>query len=585
MCIRDRNLPEPVSEYEILQELQALSSEDADADTAPCFLGAGAYHHFVPSIVDAIISRSEFYTAYTPYQPEVSQGTLQAIFEYQSMIAALTGMEASKASHDDGATATAEAVIMALNSVKGKRKRVVLSPTLNPQYREVVRTYTQGMGLDIVGDSLSAVDGLDKAGDFYALLEMCDKNTACVVVQNPDFLGQLHSPAEMQDLSDAVHAKGALLAVAVDPISLGMFTPPGQYGADIVMGEGQSLGNPLNFGGPYLGFFAMRLDDVRKSAGRIAGETSDEDGQTGYVLTLSTREQHIRREKAPSNICTAQVLLAVTPSIYAAYHGPDGLREIAQRVHASARTLAAGLRAGGVKVAESGFFDTVVAEAPGTAAEIVAAARKSDIHLRLIDDDHVGVSTSESTTRVHLEAVWTAFGVDSSIDAPASLPEGLLRTDEILNHPVFHEHHSETQMLRYLRKLSDRDYALDRGMIPLGSCTMKLNATSEMEPISWPGFAELHPFVPAEDAAGYIEMIETLESWLAEVTGYAAVSIQPNAGSPHLTGITNSAAITARPIPVATIAFVAGAGSIRAVRGGSTRVMRTSIPSEPCRGV
>ena len=352
------DLPEALSELEALRELAALANENDNLDELVSFLGAGAYRHFIPSVVDFLSGRSEFYTAYTPYQPEVSQGTLQAIFEYQSMIAALTGMDAANASHYDGATATAEAVIMALNTVKGKRKRVILSPALNPQYREVVRTYTQGMELEIVGDdglggSAQTGPSSGKQGghggsaqtgpsgvDFHALLALCDKDTACVVVQNPDFLGNVHSPQEMQALADAVHACGALLAVATDPISLGLFNPPGQYGADIVMGEGQSLGIPLGFGGPYLGFFAMRDSNVRKSAGRIAGETVDLDGQRGYVLTLSTREQHIKRARATSNICSNQALMALRAAIYLAAMGKQGLRSVAEQCYHKAQDAA-----------------------------------------------------------------------------------------------------------------------------------------------------------------------------------------------------------------------------------------------------
>ena len=327
------DLPEPLSELEVLREVGALADENDHLGDLASFLGAGAYRHFVPSVVDFLAGRSEFYTAYTPYQPEVSQGTLQAIFEYQSMICALTGMDAANASHYDGATATAEAVIMALNSVKGPRRRVVLSPVLNPQSREVVYTYTQGMGLDIVGGDLTD-------HDFRALLELVDTETACVVVQNPDFLGQLHSSAEMQALADAVHAAGALLAVSVDPISLGLFTPPGEYGVDIVMGEGQSLGNALNFGGPYLGFFAMRTAGLRKSAGRIAGETVDLDGERGYVLTLSTREQHIRRGRATSNICSNPALMALRACIYLAAMGKHGLKSVAEQCYHKAQYAA-----------------------------------------------------------------------------------------------------------------------------------------------------------------------------------------------------------------------------------------------------
>lgn len=361
------NLPEALSELEVLRELASLANENEKLDELTSFLGAGAYRHFIPTVVDFLSGRSEFYTAYTPYQPEVSQGTLQAVFEYQSMIAALTGMDASNASHYDGATATAEAVIMALNTVRGKRKRVILSPTLHPQYREVVRTYTQGMGLEIVGD---------QAGDpdFHVLLDMCEQNTACVVVQNPDFLGNVHSPKEMQDLADAVHACGALLAVAVDPISLGLFTPPGQYGADIVMGEGQSLGIPLSFGGPYLGFFTMREKDVRKSAGRIAGETVDLDGRTGYVLTLSTREQHIKRSRATSNICSNQALMALRAAIYLATMGKQGLRSVAEQCYHKGQYAATkiGMLPGYEIVNKGPFFKEFVVRCPLPVADVKA---------------------------------------------------------------------------------------------------------------------------------------------------------------------------------------------------------------------
>ena len=358
------DLPEALSEMEILRELAALANENENLDEITSFLGAGAYRHFIPSVVDFISGRSEFYTAYTPYQPEVSQGTLQAIFEYQSMIAALTGMQAANASHYDGATATAEAVIMAINAAggKAKRRRVVLSPTLNPQYREVVRTYTQGMDLDIVGDQ-------ENDADFHALLALCDQNTACVVVQNPDFLGTMHSPQELQDLADALHKLGALLAVAVDPISLGLLTPPGAYGADIVMGEGQPLGIPLSFGGPYLGFFAMRDSQVRKSAGRIAGETVDVDGKTGYVLTLSTREQHIKRGRATSNICTNQALMALRAAIYLSVMGKSGLRSVAEQCYHKAQYAATriGMLPGYQVVNRGPFFKEFVVRCPAPA--------------------------------------------------------------------------------------------------------------------------------------------------------------------------------------------------------------------------
>lgn len=317
------DLPPALSELEVLQELQALADENDDLTHVTCFLGAGAYNHFVPSVVDSLVRRGEFYTAYTPYQPEVSQGTLQAHFEYQSMICALTGMDVSNVSHYDGGTAVAEAVIMALQVGRGKRNKVVLSPTLHPQYRAVVHTYTQGMNVRSVGEDAAL-------GSLAALAALIDKETACVIVQNPDFLGRLYTPAEMQALADQTHAAGALFVVSADPISLGLFTPPGQYGADVVTGEGQPMGNALSFGGPYLGIFAMKAGDVRKSAGRIVGETTDTEGRRGYVLTLSTREQHIKREKASSNICSNQALCALAAAIYMATMGKYGLKTVAE---------------------------------------------------------------------------------------------------------------------------------------------------------------------------------------------------------------------------------------------------------------
>jgi glycine dehydrogenase subunit 1 len=336
-------LPPALSEMEVIEELNALANENDDLHHLACFLGAGAYNHFVPSVVDFLLHRSEFFTAYTPYQPEISQGTLQAHYEYQSMICALTGMEVSNVSHYDGATAAAEAVIMALQMGRGKRNKVILSPTLHPQYRAVVHTYTQGMALEIVGEDVAWVGPSAGSGSaLEALAALLDKQTACVIVQNPDFLGRLYTPAEMQALADQVHAAGAQFVVSADPISLGLFVPPGQYGADVVTGEGQPMGNAISFGGPYLGFFAMKKDDVRRSAGRIVGQTVDADGQRGFVLTLSTREQHIRREKASSNICSNQALNALAAAIYMAAMGKYGLRTVAELSYHKAH-YAAGL--------------------------------------------------------------------------------------------------------------------------------------------------------------------------------------------------------------------------------------------------
>jgi glycine dehydrogenase subunit 1 len=325
------NLPAPLSEMEILAELQAMSEENLDTGHFSCFLGAGAYDHYVPRIVDQVISRSEFYTAYTPYQPEISQGTLQSIFEYQSMICALTGMEVANASHYDGATSAAEAVIMALNVHRGRRKKVIVSPAVHPEYRAVVRTYTQGMGLEIVGDGEPTVT-LD---DLTALL---DGDTACLIVQTPNFFGEIE---DLEGLAEKVHAVKALLVVVADPVSLGLLKPPGDHGADIVVGEGQALGNGLNYGGPYLGLFACRQKHVRKSAGRLVGQTVDADGKRGFVLTLSTREQHIRRERATSNICTNQALCALATAVHLAALGPKGLRQLAELCYHKAHYAAA----------------------------------------------------------------------------------------------------------------------------------------------------------------------------------------------------------------------------------------------------
>ena len=338
------HLPAPVSEAEILHELREISEHNIDVEHAPCFLGAGAYHHFVPSVVRHIIGRSEFYTAYTPYQPEISQGTLQAIFEYQSMICALTGMDTANASHYDGATSLAEAVLMAVSIARGKRRKILISAGVHPEYRAVVRTYTQGMELTIDGDQGPVIQQQGDT-DVGLLADMVDDQTACVIVQNPNFLGYLEKPAALRALADAAHAAGALFVVSADPISLGLFMPPADYGADIVCGEGQALGGGLNFGGPYLGYFACKRQYVHKMAGRIVGQTVDRHGARGFVLTLAAREQHIRREKATSNICSNEALMALAAAVYLSAMGKTGLRKVAElcyhRAHYAASTLSA----------------------------------------------------------------------------------------------------------------------------------------------------------------------------------------------------------------------------------------------------
>jgi glycine dehydrogenase len=506
-------LPEAQNETEALATLRALAERN---NPGVAMIGLG-YH---PTVTPAVIRRNvledpSWYTAYTPYQPEISQGRLEALINFQTVISDITGLPTANSSLLDEGTAVAEAMTLVRRATKGKDALpIVIDSGLLPQTLAVTHTRAAALGIALVEADLSAgVPDVEAAG---------------TIIAYPRTDGQVIDP---RPAIAAAHAAGGLAVVVADPLALVLLASPGSLGADVVVGSSQRFGVPMFYGGPHAGFMAVREGLERHLPGRLVGVSIDSAGRPAYRLALQTREQHIRREKATSNICTAQVLLAVAASMYAVYHGPDGLRRIASKVNSSARLLAAGLRAGGVTVPADGFFDTVVAEVPGSAAGVVAKAREAGIHLRLVDADHVGVTTNEATTPEHLDAVWNAFGVDGASEAPESLPAALLRTDDILTHPVFHEHHSETQMLRYLRRLSDRDYALDRGMIPLGSCTMKLNATAEMEPISWPGFADLHPFVPAEDAAGMIELVETLESWLAEVTGYAAVSIQPNAGS------------------------------------------------------
>jgi glycine dehydrogenase len=509
------NLPEARTETEALSVLRGL----ADRNNAGIAMIGLGYH---PTVTPAVIRRNvledpSWYTAYTPYQPEISQGRLEALLNFQTLIADLTGLPTANSSLLDEGTAVAEAMTLIRRATKGKDALpIVIDAGLLPQTLAVTHTRADALGIELLEADLT--DGVP------------DVETAGIIFAYPRADGRIVDP---RGAIEAAHAHGGLAVAVADPLALVLLASPGSLGADVVVGSSQRFGVPMFYGGPHAGFMAVRSGLERHLPGRLVGVSIDSAGRPAYRLALQTREQHIRREKATSNICTAQVLLAVAASMYAVYHGPDGLRTIASDINDHARRLASGLTGGGVELVSDTFFDTLVARVPGRADEIVEKARALGVHLRHVDADHVGVSTNEATTEAHVRLVWESFGVEASDWSMAgdSLPSDLLRTDEILTHPVFHEHHSETQMLRYLKKLSDRDYALDRGMIPLGSCTMKLNATAEMEPISWPGFAELHPFVPAADAAGMIELVETLEGWLAEVTGYAGVSIQPNAGS------------------------------------------------------
>jgi glycine dehydrogenase len=512
------SLPPPVSEPEAIAQLRRLAARN---HPGVAMIGMG-YH---PTATPAVIRRNvledpRWYTAYTPYQPEISQGRLEALLNFQTMVADLTGLPTANASLLDEGTAVAEAVGLVRRAQRSVDKPFLVDADLAPQSLAVLRTRADAVGIDLRVTDLS--DGLP------------DEEFAAVVVAYPGVSGAV---PDLRGLLDQAKSAGAMSIVVADPLALCLLAAPGEFGADVVVGSTQRFGVPMFYGGPHAGYLAVREGLERQLPGRLVGVSVDAEGRPAYRLALQTREQHIRRDRATSNICTAQVLLAVVASMYAVYHGPDGLRDIAHRTHRYAVVLAAGLDQGGVTVEHQGFFDTVVATVPGRAAAIVEAARRSGVHLRLVDDDRVGITTSELTTREHLRQVWDAFGVQDvdldALDLAASdaIPEDLRRETPILTHPVFSSHRSETAMLRYLAKLADRDYALDRGMIPLGSCTLKLNATTEMEPVSWPEFADLHPFVPADDAAGLIALVEQLEGWLAEVTGYAKVSIQPNAGS------------------------------------------------------
>ena len=505
------------TEAEALAELRALADRN---EVLTSLIGCGYANTITPPVIlRNVLEDPAWYTAYTPYQPEISQGRLEALLNFQTMVADLTGMDLANASMLDEGTAAAEAMAMChrLNPKGGDT--FLVDVDCHPQTIAVVRTRAEALGLRVeVGVPGDALVG---------------EGTFGVLVQYPGSSGEIRDHAA---LIASAHDKGARIVVAADLLSLVLLREPGAIGADVVVGNSQRFGVPLGFGGPHAGFLATSEAHKRTLPGRLVGVSVDAAGRPAHRLALQTREQHIRRERATSNICTAQVLLANIAGLYATYHGPEGLRRIAERVHRLTTILAAGLRAGGVDVVTSAFFDTITASVPGRADDVLAAARQRGVNLRRVDGDAVGISLDETTTRVEVEAVWAAFGVDASVDAldlavGSAIPEALARTTEVLAHPVFHQHHSETEMLRYLRTLADRDLALDRSMIPLGSCTMKLNATAEMIPVTWPEFGAIHPFAPLDQAEGYLEMIHQLEAALVEITGYDAVSLQPNAGS------------------------------------------------------
>jgi glycine dehydrogenase len=518
---RPLDLPPPLSERRALTRLRAMAARN---QLHTSMIGMGYYGTILPGVIQRnVLENPGWYTAYTPYQAEVSQGRLEALLNFQQVVIDLTGLELANASLLDEATAAAEAMAMAKRVSRSGSDAFFVDADCHPQTLAVVQTRARAFGFEIVtGDPL------------------CDLE-ACQV-----FGALLHYPGSsgaIRDLRPAIadlHAKDALAIVACDLLSLALLTPPGELGADVAIGSAQRFGVPMGYGGPHAAFFATREAHRRAMPGRLIGVSVDRSGRPALRMALQTREQHIRREKATSNICTAQVLLAVIAGFYAVYHGPDGLRKIAGRVHRLTQILALGLRRLGIEVEPQAFFDTISLRVPGEAVRFLARARGRGLNLRLIDQDHLGISLDETLTRDDVIRVWEAFGAGQAaqleVDAldrevEAAIPPELQRASAFLGHPVFNRYHGETEMLRYLRRLQEKDLALDRAMIPLGSCTMKLNATSEMLPVTWPEFAEPHPFAPREQMVGYAELFADLEAWLCEITGFDAMSLQPNAGS------------------------------------------------------
>ena len=515
-------LPDPLTEVEAIDALRLLASKNALFSS---FIGCGYYGTITPPVVlRNVLENPAWYTAYTPYQPEISQGRLEALFAFQTAVCDLTALPIANASMLDEGTSAAEAMTLTRRSYKGSDDAVFLvDKNVHPQTRAVI--ITRAKPLNIIVEEFDAAVGIQTTSEYFAAM-----------VQYPDTRGEV---IDFSHIADQVHSKDAYVIAATDLLALTLLKAPGERGADVAVGSAQRFGVPMGFGGPHAGFMAVRNGLERSLPGRLVGVSVDADGHTAYRLALQTREQHIRRDKATSNICTAQVLLAVMASMYAVYHGPDGLARIALNVHRRATALAQGLAAGGVGVSE-GFFDTIRASVPGKARAVVSAARTRGITVWEVDGDTISLSVDETTTEETVEQVWTAFQEATGGSFPTkysdvleveALPADLVRTSAYLEHPVFNSYHSETEMLRYIRRLSDKDIALDRSMIPLGSCTMKLNGTTEMESITWPEFAGIHPFAPLDSVNGYLTMIRQLEDWLVEVTGYDAISLQPNAGS------------------------------------------------------
>jgi len=523
-AIRDESplgLPAVPQEHAALAALREKASRNR---VLTSLIGRGYYGTHTPEVIRRnILENPAWYTAYTPYQPEISQGRLEALLNFQTVVADLTGMDIANASLLDEATAAAEAMTLARRRSKVGADTFVVDADCHPQVIEVVRTRAEPLGIEVVEA------GADAMGEHEAF---------GVLLAYPGSSGEVR---DLRPVAEAAHAAGTVVCVTADLLALTLLTPPGEWGADVVVGSAQRFGVPLGFGGPHAGYMAVRDEAKRSLPGRLVGVSVDTQGRRALRLALQTREQHIRREKATSNICTAQVLLAVIAAAYATYHGPDGLRAIADRTHRFTAVASTELRAAGLDVAGETWFDTLTVRVPGGADRIVAAALGRGLNLRHDSPDVVGFSLDETTTAATLAALLGAFGIErdpadlqraaDAVDGLPGIPAPLQRSSGYLEHPTFHRYRSETSMMRYLRELADKDLALDRTMIPLGSCTMKLNAAAEMVPITWPEFADVHPFVPQDQAQGYLEMIRELESALATITGYDAVSVQPNAGS------------------------------------------------------
>jgi glycine dehydrogenase len=507
-------------ESEALELLASIANQNK---VFKSFIGQGYYNNITPGVIQRnILENPAWYTAYTPYQPEISQGRLEAIINYQQMLIDLTGMDIANASMLDEGTAAAEAMTLALRTCQSKSMTFFVSKDVLPQTLAVIKTRAKPLNIELV---IGSHEDALKTDAFAVLL------------QYPGVDGSLLEKEKYLAIAEAVHNKGGLLIVAADLLALTLLTPPGEWGADVAVGSAQRFGVPMGFGGPSAGYLATKDAFKRSMPGRLVGVTIDAQGNSAYRLALQTREQHIRREKATSNICTAQVLLAVMASMYAVYHGPEGLKKIALRVHRQTSILALALKQLGFELANTQWFDTLTIKTPN-AKKIHEAAQKLSCNLRAVDSEHVGVSIDETTGRKELQMLWTIFGGEGELNIDAidqsvssSVPSSLIRNSAYLTHPTFNRYHSEHEMLRYLRSLADKDLALDRTMIPLGSCTMKLNATSEMLPVTWPSFSQIHPLAPETQWAGYAKLIEDTERMMCAATGYDAVSLQPNAGS------------------------------------------------------